>query len=122
MTPRPLLLLCALAAASCTSQPDTVPELIEASAERYLTTWQERDWDALYRMEGKPPEERLALHRSLTDDLAFYAISEVRYTDSAAACALTLRWSTPVGEYTETGELYLEREGLAWQVTGFKSY
>jgi hypothetical protein len=73
-------------------------------------------------MEGKPPEERLALHRSLTDDLEFYAISEVRYTDSAAACALTLRWSTPVGEYTETGELYLEREGLEWQVTGFKSF
>ena len=114
-----LLCLCGIA---CTAQPTSVPGLITQTADRYLEAWQSHDWEKLYRMEGKGPEKRPYLHRSLTDRLEWYTINEVRYADSAAACALTLRWRTGGGAYVQTGELYLRRRGTEWRITGFKGF
>lgn len=84
--------------------------------------WQSGDWERIYRLEKSGPERRSVLHRSLSDRLLFYQINEVRYTDSAAACAVTLRWQTPSGTYSETGELYLNRRGTEWRVTGYRNF
>ena len=91
-------------------------------ADRYLTAWQEGDWNRIYEFEGRLPDVRPILHQALTDKLEFYTINEVRYSDSAAACAVTLRWIASEAEYTVTGELYLERVGMDWRVTGFRSF
>jgi hypothetical protein len=107
---------------SCTGEQAGRPQLAQHAAERYFTAWQAGDWDSIYRLEGRAPEERSVLHRALTDRLDFYHINEVRYADSSAACAVTLRWLTPAGTYSETGELYLERHGLEWQVAGYRNF
>jgi hypothetical protein len=107
---------------SCATPPGGVPDLVIQATEDYLQAWQAQDWARLYQLEGQPPGRGPHLHRALTDRLEFYSVNEVRYSDSAAACALTLRWHTPEGFTTQTGELYLERRGLEWLVTGFRSF
>lgn len=112
-----------MAVASCGGEPIGVPQLAQRSAERYLEAWQKADWNTIYKLQGSPPDSGgPVLHKSLTDRLEFYTISEVRYTDSAAACAVSLRWMTPAGAYNETGELYLERDGLDWRITRFRRF
>jgi hypothetical protein len=108
--------------AGCAGKPGGVPEIVESTANQYLTAWQERDWVVLYRLEQKSPEFEPALHGALTDHLESYMINEVRYSDSAAACVLTLHWETDWGVSTETGELYLARSGTKWRISGFRSY
>lgn len=107
---------------ACSGVPTGLPQLAQLTAERYFKSWQTGDWDGIYRLEGRNPQSRSVLHRALTDRLLFFHINEVRYADSAAACAVILRWLTPSGTYSETGELYLERHGTDWQVAGYKNF
>jgi hypothetical protein len=116
-----LLALCGLLAA-CAGEPIGLPDLATAAAESYLKAWQAGDWERIYRFEGRGPESRSVLHRALSDRLLFYQVTEVRYADSAAACAVTLRWRTPAGTYSETGELYLHRRGPDWHVAGYRNF
>lgn len=90
--------------------------------DRYLAAWQESDWVQVYKMEGRDPGLRPLLHHSLTDSLLFYTVNEIRYADSAAACAVTLRWLSGKRAVTETGELYLTRRGVEWRISDFKSF
>jgi hypothetical protein len=106
----------------CASAPPGLPELAATTAESYLKAWQAGDWDRIYELEARSPESRSVLHKALTDRLLFYHINEVRYADSAAACAVTLRWRTPTGTYSETGELYLHRRGFEWNVVGYRNF
>ena len=115
-----LALLISLAA--CGGPPVDMPQLAEATAERYLQAWQSADWDHIYRLEGREPENRSVLHKSLTDRLEFFHITEVRYAESSAVCAVTLRWRSPAGTYSESGELYLQRHGPDWQVWGYRNF
>ena len=117
-----LMLTLGLVLCGCAGEPPGAPELAHQAADRYLSAWQEGDWNRIYEFEGRLPDVPPILHRALTDNLEFYSINEVRYSDSAAACAVTLRWIAPEAEYTETGELYLERVGIDWRVTGFRSF
>jgi len=96
--------------------------MVERTAERYITAWQKSDWPTVYRMEGRQPGQRPIMHDALTDSLTFYTINEVRYSDSAAACAVTLHWIIMGRTATEAGELYLTRHGTEWRITGFKSF
>ena len=111
-----------ICAAGCAGEPTGLPDLAGSVAERYLAAWQASQWDDIYRLEGRGPDGEPVLHRALTDSLEFYLISEVRYSDSAAACAVTLRWRTGEGTYSEAGELYLQRHHTDWYITGFRSY
>ena len=106
----------------CAGEQRGLPDLARATAERYLEAWQAGKWDTIYRLEGQTPEADPVLHKALTDSLEFYLISEIRYSDSAAACAVTLRWHTAGGTYSESGELYLERQHMEWLITGFRSF
>lgn len=106
----------------CAAPPSGTPQTVEARVGRYLGAWQRADWTEVYRIEGRQPGERPILHDALTDSLAFYTINEVRYSDSAAACAVTLQWLIIGRPVTEAGEIYLSRTGSNWQVTGFKSF
>lgn len=117
----PQLVLWGLLAA-CANEPPGLPQLAQQAAERYLEAWQAGEWDRIYRYEDRDPASRSVLHKALTDRLDFYHINVVRYADSAAACAVTLRWLTPAGTYSETGELYLERRGADWLVTGYRNF
>lgn len=107
---------------ACSGRSVGLPELAQQSAERYLRAWQASDWDLIYRFEGQTPRSRSVFHRALSDRLEFFHISEVRYADSAVACAVTLRWQTPAGTYSETGELYLKRVGTDWLVSGYRNF
>lgn len=111
-----------LSLTGCARKPRGLPEIVQSTAERYLVAWQEGDWVELYRLEKKTPELVPALHGALTDHLESYMINEVRYSDSAAACVLTLHWETEQGVVTETGELYLERSGARWHISGYRSF
>ena len=111
-----------LALTGCARKPRVLPEIVQSTAEQYLVAWQEGDWVKLYRLEGKTPGLSPVLHGALTDHLESYMINEIRYSDSAAACVLTLHWNTDGGVVTETGELYLERSGARWHIAGFRSY
>ena len=106
----------------CAGRPRGLPEIVQSTAEQYLMAWQEGNWVELYRLEEKNPSEQPVLHGALTDHLESYMINEVRYSDSAAACVITLHWATDWGVHTETGELYLERSGARWRIAGFRSY
>lgn len=106
----------------CSGPPAGLPDLATRTAESYLKAWQAGDYERIYRLEDRGPESRSVLHRSLTDRLLFYQINEVRYSDSAAACVVTLRWQSPSGTHSETGELYLHRRGTDWQVAGYRNY
>lgn len=106
----------------CAGEQRGLPDLARATAERYLEAWQAGKWDTIYRLEGQGPDRDPVLHKALTDSLEFYVINEIRYADSSAACALTLRWHTAGGTYSETGELYLERQQMEWFITGFRSF
>ena len=108
--------------AACAGEPPALPYLAQRTAERYLSAWQAGRWGDIYRLEDRSPNEQSILHEALTDSLEFYAISEVRYADRAVACALTLRWRTDAGTYSESGELYLERRQADWFVTGYRSF
>jgi len=114
--------LAALWAWGCAGEPKGLPDLARSAAERYLDAWQAGRWNTIYRLEGQTPENEPVLHKALTDSLEFYLINEVRYSDSAAACAITLRWRTTDGTYSETGELYLQRQRADWYITGFRSF
>ena len=119
------LALCALALATlvgCQPPPPGLPQIVRGTVERYLAAWQKSDWVRVYRMEGRTPGDRPLLHPALTDSLAFFTVNEIRYSDSAAACAVTLRWLYGRRAVTETGEIYLVRRGLDWRVSDFKSY
>lgn len=111
-----------LAGTGCAGPPRGIPEIVQSTAEQYLEAWQEGDWVKIYRLEEKTPDFSPVLHGALTDQLESYMINEVRYSDSAAACVLTLHWGTDSGVITETGELYLERSGRRWRIAGFRSY
>lgn len=116
-----LIALC-IVVQGCTGAPPGLPDLAMRVADSYLKAWQAGDWDSIYRLEDRGPETRSVLHKSLTDRLVFYQINEVRYSDSAAACAVTLRWQTPSGTYSETGELYLHRSNAEWRVAGYRNF
>lgn len=108
--------------AGCAAPPSQVPQIVESQASRYLIAWQRSDWPEVYRMEGRQPGERPLLHDALTDSLAFFTINEVRYSESAAACAVTLHWEIAGRPVTEAGEIYMARSGDDWRVTKFKSF
>lgn len=107
---------------SCQPAPAGLPQIVRGTVDRYLSAWQKSDWASVYAIEGRRPGALPLLHPALTDSLAFYTVNEVRYADSAAACAVTLRWNTGRRAVSETGELYLVRRGVEWYVTGFKTY
>ena len=111
-----------IAVAGCLPAPAGLPQIVRGTVDRYLAAWQKADWATVYRLEGQRPGDRPLLHMALTDSLALFTVSEIRYSDSAAACAVTLRWITGHRAVTEAGELYLARRGVDWYVTGFKSY
>lgn len=106
----------------CQEAPSGLPQIVRGTADRYLSAWQKSDWAAVYKIEGRTPGERPLLHMALTDSLAFFTINEIRYSDSAAACAVTLRWLAGPRAVSEAGELYLARRGVHWYVTDFRSY
>jgi hypothetical protein len=114
--------LAALCALGCAGEPKRLPDLARFTAERYLNAWQAGRWSTIYQLEGQTPDSDPVLHKALTDSLEFYVINEVRYSDSAAACAITLRWRTTGGTYSETGDLYLQRHHADWFITGFRSF
>jgi hypothetical protein len=116
------VILVALCAWACAGEPRGLPDFARATAERYLDAWQASRWDTIYKLEGQGPESDPVLHKALTDSLEFYVINEIRYADSSVACAVTLRWRTTGGTYSETGELYLERQHTDWFIKGFRSF
>lgn len=115
-------IVCLGVVTACSGKPPGLPEMAQLQAERYLRAWQTSDWDTIYRFEGSSPRSRSVFHRALSDRLEFYHITEVRFSDSAVACAVTLRWQTAAGTYSETGELYLERHGTEWLVAGYRNF
>jgi hypothetical protein len=120
-----LTALCAIVVvtlAGCQPPPPGLPQIVRGTVERYLGAWQQSDWARVYRMEGRVPGDRPLLHQALTDSLAFFTVTEIRYSDSAAACAVTLRWHSGHRSTTETGEIYLVRHGVEWRVNDFKSF
>ena len=106
----------------CAVPPSGIPQIVESETGYYLTAWQQSNWPEVYRIEGRKPGDRPILHDALTDSLAFYTINEIRYSESAAACAVTLHWEIMGRPVTEAGEIYLARTGTEWRVTAFKSY
>lgn len=114
--------LAVIALAGCQAAPAGLPQIVRGRVDGYLSAWQKSDWARVYAIEGREPGDRPLLHQSLTDSLAFFNVAEIRYSDSAAACAVTLRWLSGRHSLTEAGELYLERRGVEWYVTGFKIY
>jgi hypothetical protein len=106
----------------CAAPPAGVPAIVEGTAERYLAAWQKGDWVEVYKMEGRTPDQPSALHDALTDSLVFHTINEVRYSESAAACAVTLHWQISGRLRTEAGELYLARVGPDWRITSFRGF
>jgi len=117
-----LLLAVQLILWGCAAPPRGIPDLVQATADRYLAAWQRGDWDLVYRLEGRTPDRKPLLHLALTDSLAFYTINEVRYSDSAAACAVTLQWQIGGRPVAEAGDLYLVRRGTQWRISGFRSF
>jgi hypothetical protein len=111
-----------LALVACQPAPASLPQIVRSKVDRYLSAWQKSDWKRVYAIEGRTPGDEPLLHMALTDSLAFFTVNEIRYTDSAAACAVTLRWLSGKRSVSEAGELYLTRRGLDWYVTDFKSY
>jgi len=116
------IILLFLTLTACQPAPASLPQIVRSRVDRYLAAWQKSDWARVYAIEGRTPGDEPLLHLALTDSLAFFTISEIRYTDSAAACAVTLRWLTGKRSVSEAGELYLTRRGVEWYVTDFKSY
>jgi hypothetical protein len=106
----------------CAGAPSGIPAIVESTADRYLSAWQENDWVEVYTMEGRTPDQPSALHNALTDSLAFFTINEIRYSESAAACAVTLHWQINGRLRAEAGELYLSRVGPDWRITSFRGF